>query len=245
MHERLRALVRISEIDSSARELDRQLQQIPARIAESKADVARLEALLARERADLAAAERLKQSHGEEIARHNDSLGRARAKSAKARNAREADAVEREVEGARRAIKEREAEREKLSAAIEQQRKTLTEHEGEFAKLRDELAADEREAEAKAETLRAERARVTEGRSVHAALIDKTTLRFYEQIREKRGFGVAEIVGGTCSGCRMALAPQMIIEMQRGEQADIAQCPHCRRFVYLRALLVDALPESD
>ncbi len=239
MHERLRALVKISEIDSSARELDRQLQQIPARIAESRADVARLEALLARERADLAAAERLKQSHGEEIARHNDSLGRARAKSAKARNAREADAVEREVEAARRAIKDREAEREKLGAAIEQQRKTLSEHESEFAKLRDELAEDERAAEAKAETLRAERARVTEGRDVYAATIDKATLRFYDQLRAKRETAVVEIVAGTCSGCRMSIAPQMILDMQRSEQAELAQCPHCRRYVFLKAMIDD------
>ncbi len=239
MHERLRALVKLSEIDSSAREVELQLQAIPARIAESRADLARLEALLARERADLAGAERLKQSHADDIARHNESLGRSRAKSAKARNAREADAVEREVETARRAIKDREAERDRLVVAMEQQRKALAEHEGEFAKLRDLLVEEERETEAMAESLRAERARVTSGRDAFASQIDKVTLRRYDQLREKRGAAVAEIATGTCSGCRMAIPPQMLIDLQRDEPPEIAQCPHCRRFVFLKLMIED------
>jgi predicted nucleic acid-binding Zn-ribbon protein len=239
LHERLRALVKLSEIDASGRAVDLQLQEIPARVAESRGDLARLEGLLSRERSDLAEAERLKKSHEDEIARHNESLGKSKAKAAKARNAREAEAVEREVEGARRSIKDREAERERLIAAMGLQRTAFAEHEGEFERLRAMLVEDEAKAQEKIAALEAERAHVTQGRNVFVVLVDKPTVRRYEQLREKKGTAVVEIVNGSCVGCRMALPPQMLLELQRAEQPDLAQCPHCRRFVYTKAMIED------
>lgn len=239
MHERLRALVKLSEIDASGRALDLQLQEIPARVAESRGDLARLEGLLARERGDLAEAERLKKSHEDEIARHGESLGKSKAKAAKARNAREAEAVEREVEGARRSIKEREAERERLMAAMELQRKAFTEHEGEFERLRSMLSEDEAKAQIKIDALTIERDHATRGRSAFVGLVDKPTVRRYEQLREKKGNAVVEIAAGSCIGCRMAIPPQMLLDLQREEQPDLAQCPHCRRFVFTKAMIED------
>lgn len=239
MHERLRALVKLSLIDASAREIDLQLQEIPARMAEARGDLARLEALLARERSDLAEAERLKKSHEDEIARHGESLGKSKAKAAKAKNAREADAVEREVEGARRSIKEREAERERLMAAMELQRKAFAEHESEFEKLRVIQAEDEAKAQEKTAALKIEHAAATEGRSVFVALVDKPTIRRYDQLREKKGTAVVEISKGFCVGCRMAIPPQMLLDVQREEQPELAQCPHCRRFVFTKAMIED------
>ena len=78
MKDQLRALVKLSRIDSQAREIDGQLQDIPARLAEQKGDVTRLAGLLARERDALEHARALKKSHEEEIARHVDSLGHCR-----------------------------------------------------------------------------------------------------------------------------------------------------------------------
>lgn len=240
MIESLRALVRLSKIDAAAREIDRELQAVPARIAETRSDIERLAMLLGRERDDLGQAERLRASHEEEIARHTESLSRAKAKAAKARNAREAEAVERELEVARRSIKEREAERERLAGAIEAQRKTLAEHAGEFEKLRAMLAEDEAAAATKLAELKARRAEVTVGRDEIAALIDRTTLRRYEQVRDKRGSGVCEVqASGVCGGCRMQIPPQRVVELLRGTATELLQCPHCQRFVYTPQMIED------
>ena len=239
MHERLRALVKLSQIDASARDIDLQLQEIPARMAESRGDLARLEGLLSRERSDLSEAERLKKSHEDEIARHGESLGKSKAKAAKARNAREVDAVEREVEGARRSIKEREAERERLMAAMQLQRKAFADHEGEFEKLRAILVEDEAKAQEKIDALKIERERVTIGREAFVTKVDKPSVRRYDQLREKKGNAVVEIANGSCLGCRMAIPPQMLLELQREEQPDLAQCPHCCRFVFTKPMIED------
>jgi predicted nucleic acid-binding Zn-ribbon protein len=238
--ESLRALVKLSKVDAAARDIDRELQAVPERLAEMRSDIDRLAMLLARERDELGQAERLRASHEEEIVRCTESLARAKAKAAKARNSREAEAVERELEVARRSIKEREAECERLTAIIDAQRKTLAEHAAEFEKLRSMLVEDEAAATTKLEALRARRAEVTAGRDVVAALIDRATLRRYEQVRDKRGTGVCEVQpNGVCGGCRMQIPPQRVLELVRGTATELLQCPHCQRFVYTAQLLED------
>jgi predicted nucleic acid-binding Zn-ribbon protein len=240
LRDTLRALAKLSTIDASAREIDLQLQQIPAQIGESQANLKKLDALLARERSDLASAETLKKSHQEEITKQNTSIGQAKSKAAKARNSREADAVERELDHARRTIKERETELATLATAIESQKKTLAEHEGEFEKLRAIFAADETKANAELAELHGKRNIIVVGRDEIAAKIDKVTLRRYEQVREKRGVAVVELeTNGMCTGCRLAVPPQLVIEIGRGEMPEVPQCPHCRRFFYVRSLIED------
>jgi predicted nucleic acid-binding Zn-ribbon protein len=63
MRDQLRALARLSEIDASAGDIDQELKDIPARIADMRADVEKLEAMLQRERQELEDAERLGRQH--------------------------------------------------------------------------------------------------------------------------------------------------------------------------------------
>ena len=237
VREQLRALDKLSVIDAAARELDLELREIPVRMSEMRADVQRLEELLARERAHLADAEKLLASNDEEIARGNDMLGRSKAKAAKARNAREADAVERELEAVRRINKEREAEKEKLVAALDAERKTIEGHAGEFDKLQAVLAAEEEKSRARIAELEAERLKVVVGRDEITTKIEKPVLRRYEMIREKRGIGIVEVKDGICTGCRMAIPPQQFIVLQRAEA--IEQCPHCQRIIFFGASIAD------
>lgn len=239
MRDQLSALVRLSRIDSAAREFDSQLQQIPARIHDTKVALAQFESLLGRDRQELASAEAMLKQNNDELARQQDAMGKSKAKSAKARNTREADAVEREVDQARRTIKEREGERERLVAAIEARRKAIAMREAEFTTLRDEMLVDEAAADTKLAELRAEREKVITGREAIVAKIDRAWLRRYEQIRDKRGNAVVEIDSrGACSACRMAISPQMVLELQRQDIPDIRQCPHCVRIVYVASALL-------
>lgn len=238
MRDQLRALVTLSRIDAQAREIDGQLQKIPAELAAKKADVTRLAGLLAKERDAVEQARALKKSHEEEISRYVDQLGKSKAKAAKARNAREADAVEREVETARRSLKEREAERDRLTAAIDSQQAALAGHEGELASLEALFVDDDNKAKARIAELEVERVKVLQGREVYSAKIEKATLRRYEQLREKRAPGVVELdKSGICLGCRLAIPPQLYNEFQRNDAPEVPQCPHCRRILYTPALI--------
>jgi predicted nucleic acid-binding Zn-ribbon protein len=49
--------------------------------------------------------------------------------------------------------------------------------------------------------------------------------------RSRDGIAVAEVVNGSCSACFMALRPQMLVEVRRGEQ--IVTCESCTRILYV------------
>jgi predicted nucleic acid-binding Zn-ribbon protein len=237
VREHLRILAKLATIDGAARDLDKELKEVPERIGEMQLDVRKLEELLSKERQQLVDAEKMRTSGEEEIAARNESLSRSRAKAAKARNAREAEATEREVETVRRMIKEREGDREKLAAAIEEVKKSLAGHEAEFNELRTMFAAEEEKGRARIAELQEERSKVVVGRDELTVKLPRDILRRYEMIRQKRGVGVTEILDGTCQSCRMQIPPQQYIVLQRAENLD--QCPSCNRIMYHRSALED------
>jgi predicted nucleic acid-binding Zn-ribbon protein len=237
VREQLVALAKLGRIDASTQELDKELRDIPNEVAELRQSVVLLEGLLAKERADLASAQSLREQQDTLIKEANDGIGRAKAKSAKAKNAREAEAVERELDATRRSLKEREVERDKLTLAIEQVQKSLSQHESEFTQLREVLAQKDTEAQARIAVLEEKRKAASAGRDELAALVPRDILRRYDAIRGRRVTGVAEARDGVCQGCRMSVRPMQYIVIQREE--GIEQCAQCQRYLYLASWLGD------
>src|SRR5712691_4717733 len=52
----------------------------------------------------------------------------------------------------------------------------------------------------------------------------------YERIRSRRGVAVAEVVDGRCSVCHIAVRPQYLKDLKRGEQVQV--CESCQRILY-------------
>jgi predicted nucleic acid-binding Zn-ribbon protein len=230
VREQLVALAKLGRIDASTQEFDRELREIPKELDKLRESVALLEGLLSRERTQLAAAESLFEQQEALLRESNDAVSRAKAKSAKAKNAREAEAVERELEAIRRGAKDRETERERLQQAITQVKGSLGQHEAEFAGLRDLLTEKDAEAQARIAVLDAKRNVSLTGRDELAALIPKDIVARYDALRARRGTGVAEMKAGICLGCRMAVRPMQSITIQREE--GVERCAHCQRYLY-------------
>lgn len=237
VREQLVALAKLGRIDASTQELDKELNEIPKEVNSLRESVAVLEELLAKERAQLDQAQQLGAQHEAALREAIDGLSRAKAKSAKAKNTREADAVERELEVTRRTIKDREAEREKLNSAIEQVRASLAQHESEFGGLKEVLAQKSAEADARIAVLQAQRTEALSGRGALLPGVPRDVLARYDALRQRRGTGVAEVRDGICQGCRMAVRPMQYIVIQREE--GIERCAHCQRYLYWGPWLKD------
>ena len=237
VREQLVALAKLGRVDASTQELDRELKEIPKEVDGLRESVAVLEELLSKERNQLEQAQKLGEQHDATLKEAADALSRAKAKSAKAKNAREAEAVERELEVTRRTIKEREAEREKLTAAIEQVRISLAQHEQEFGGLKEVLAQKSAEADARMAVLNAQRTEALSGRDALLPAIPRDILNRYDAIRGRRLTGVAEVRDGICQGCRMAVRPMQYIVIQREE--GVERCAHCQRYLYWGPWLKD------
>lgn len=231
MIEQLVALAKIAEIDAEALRAENELRDIPIRIDALQGDVKKLGELLAAEKQQVADADRLLGAQEEELTNQNQSLARSKAKGARVRNTREADAVERELETNRRLIKERETERDSLREVIGKRRASLEKHTREYTELEAYAAQEKQKAEVRLAELNVTRDRILQGRSALTPAIPADVMRRYDMIRSKRqGLGVAAIKDSTCSGCFVVLAPQQVIALQRAE--EFAQCPRCQRFLY-------------
>ena len=64
-----------------------------------------------------------------------------------------------------------------------------------------------------------------------AALISPPVLSRYEFIRNRlRHPVIVPVEAGICSGCHIAIPPQVFIDLQRGNH--IMSCPNCQRLMY-------------
>lgn len=230
VREQLVALAKLGRVDASTHELDRELREIPKEVDGLRESVSVLEELLAKERNQLEQAQKLAEQHDVTLKEAIDAVARAKAKSAKAKNTREAEAVERELEVTRRTIKERETERDRLSATIEQTRVSLAQHEAEFNGLKEILTQKSAEADARMAVLNAQRTEALSGRDALLPAIPRDILARYDAIRGRRLTGVAEVRDGICQGCRMAVRPMQYIVIQREE--GVERCAHCQRYLY-------------
>ena len=229
MREELLALAKLAEMDDSARDIDAELKQIPQSLEELRDSVQTLETMLAQERQQLAEAEELKVQQGAELKERNEGLQRARKKIAQASSIREADAAEREVEANRRAIREREEELGRLGQAIEAKTASLAEREKDFDEAKGVLQSNEESSKARIAELEEQRGQLLNGRDELAAKVPKPIVKRYERLKAGITNAVLIIKDGNCPGCRMALPPQLTIELQRAN--ELHQCPHCRRII--------------
>jgi hypothetical protein len=172
-----------------------------------------------------------------ELKERNEGLQRARRKVAQASSIREADAGEREVEANRRSIKEREDELGRIGEAIEAKMASLAEREKDFEEAKAVLQSQEESSEARIAELDEQRAKMLNGRDVLAAKVPKSVVKRYERLKTGISNVVIIINDGNCSGCRMALPPQLTIELQRAD--ELHQCPHCRRIIIHKNVIDD------
>lgn len=237
MREELVALAKLAEMDDSARDIDAELKRIPRELEELRSNVQMLESMLAQERQQLEAAQQLKTQQSAELKERNEGLQRARKKVAQAANMREANAAEREVESNRRAIKEREEELSRIGDTIEAKTASLAEREKDFEEARSMLQSQEESSKARLEELTAQRNQMLEGREILVDKVPNNVVKRYERLRGSIPNAVIIITDGTCTACRMALPPQLTIELQRAN--ELHQCPHCRRIIIHKTVIED------
>ena len=237
MREELVALAKLAEMDDSARDIEAELKQIPEQLDELRNSVQMLENLLAQERDQLAQAESLKAQQSTELKERNEGLQRARKKVAQAMNAREANAAEREVDANRRSMKEREDELKRIADTIEAKTASLAERETDFEEAKAMLKSQEESSKSRVAVLEEQRAVLLNGRDDLAAKVPKTIAKRYERLRKSIPNVVLVLGDGNCTGCRMALPPQLYIELQRAE--ELHQCPHCQRIIIHKSVIED------
>lgn len=230
MRETLIALVKLQKIDTDALEIEQSARRIPEQIQALEETVEKQRLELGRLNAE-AEAQRNEQNEleahvSEESAKHQKWKRRLN----DIKSPREYQALSRELEMGERHVHDIEDKLLELTQELETKQKAIDEK---VKELREKEMAVRTEIQAlrKSESeLRTRVAEATTGREEVSKDIPSRVMKKYEQLRKSRGgIAVAEVVNGTCTGCRMKVRPQLVIQLLRGDTFE--SCPSCNRIL--------------
>ena len=94
------------------------------------------------------------------------------------------------------------------------------------------IAAEQKEVNAEAQTMRARMALLEKDLSAASAQVDPRLMKTFLQVRAKQGdsIGLAGVRKAVCQGCYVNIRPQLFNDMQRWDA--IYNCPNCQRIIY-------------
>jgi predicted nucleic acid-binding Zn-ribbon protein len=114
--------------------------------------------------------------------------------------------------------------------AQEQTTRELTETTSELADREREVEQQRTADRGNASLLAEELAAGDEERRQLADVLAPSVMRIYERTAARRRPAVAKVVAGTCTGCRLPLAPRLL---QEARQDHLVTCENCERILLI------------
>jgi predicted nucleic acid-binding Zn-ribbon protein len=228
----LAQLIALQNADSNIRRLQTEIESIPSRRAEieKEFDQRAFEIRGMEDRRDIARHERTRLEA--EIFDQKQRAERADRNLMAAKKPEEYTAAIREADAARKQISAFETQVLEQMEISEQAEKELAERAPEVEKLRGEMEASFKtfDKQAKAQQKLLEQAH--EDRERLTRELPKATSALYKRIssRIRDGVAVAEARNGACTACYMALRPQIMSQVRKGD--EVITCDNCNRILY-------------
>lgn len=236
------SLESLARIDAELRRLDDELAHDRGTLDSLRAEQKSLEEKLAADRTRITEMDKVRGDLVAEVRQMNGQLERSREKLSRSRNERESNAAQREIEELRKLQRDREEEAKKLSTLVDAAKKSVEELEAQLKSVVDELTEKEAPISSHLGGVKEERETKAVERAALAAKVPSLTLRRYEQVRQKKGTGIAKAVDGICQACHISIPPMLLQKLMRSEVLE--QCPNCRRILYYQAPMV-ASPNAE
>ncbi|HEV7860877.1 MAG TPA: C4-type zinc ribbon domain-containing protein [Pyrinomonadaceae bacterium] len=232
MKAELEQLIALQNADTSIRKLKADIEAIPHRRAEieKEFDQRAFEIRELEKKRDEARSERVRLET--ELAEARIHVERADRNLMSAKKQDEYTAAIREADAVRKQISQLETQVLEKMEIGEQTEGQLKEREPEIARLRTESDArikafdeETRTQQEKLDAARTERERLL-------STLPKNMSAMYNRIsaRIRDGIAMAEARNGSCTACFMALRPQVMSEVRRGD--EIITCENCNRILY-------------
>jgi hypothetical protein len=232
VQEQLQVLKALQTLDQNRRELLLQRQQLDNEQAVLLAEVSRVQAMADSLAATIAA----RQAEREELLgklEHERGLAvRAEARLPQIKTQREYLAVLKEVDTAKKQIKDLSDQLAAKDRETEALHADKAEKDGELAALRAQTAARQAEIDAAAVSLDDGLANHGRQREQLTGQLPVALRKRYDMLLERRnGVAVVEARDGACLGCHMHLPPQLFNRLYVAQ--EVQSCPHCNRLLYL------------
>lgn len=144
---------------------------------------------------------------------------------------REYQSILKEIEDAKRGVKQREDEGLQLVEQVETIKARVEEQQNLCGAEEELLAEASAKLQAATKKLTTKRNKVVKSRTAKVKDVDAALLKRYELLSSRReGQALAGVTDGVCKGCYMNIPPQMFIELQKEE--EMLSCPTCNRIMF-------------
>jgi predicted nucleic acid-binding Zn-ribbon protein len=228
----LQQLVALQNLDTSIRKLQAELEAIPQRRAEieSEFDQRAFEIRSLETRRDDARHARTRLET--EVSEQRIRVERAERNLMSSKKQDEYTAAIREADAARKQINALETQILDQMEALEKAETSLTERADEIASLNSDRETRLREFDEETRQQADKLAQSRTERERLVAALPKSMGSLYVRIsaRIRDGVAVAEARNGACMACFMALRPQAMAQVRRGE--EVVTCDNCNRILY-------------
>ena len=229
--DRIRKLVALQHVDDDIYAIEQELKTAPEEVEELARRFAGQEEQRNRILDKLQHLREQQKRLEQDIEGENSRIKKSKSKLMQVENDREYQAVVREMDNMERQSRGREEDRMTLQEEIALQESNLQEIDESWGSLQAELEVKRENLDSRLTEARAKLAEMENLRKETCGEVPEPVLKRYEFIRRRLNHPViVPVDNGVCSGCHIAIPPQVFIELQRGKQ--ILSCPNCQRLIY-------------
>lgn len=230
IEQQIETLEQLAEADATAKELEAKIEQERGDIDGVRVEVAGLSQRLEDDHASIQEMDKTRGDLVQELRTISGQIDRSRERLQRARNEREVNAAERELDELRKLHRDRDDEIKKLVGLAELARTSIQEGEerkGELdARLEGSLEGKTKSIAALEEQLDG----ASQARKAAAEKLPGLVLRRYESMHARGKVPIAKTHDGTCLGCYVGLPPMMFHKML--SRLEFEECPNCHRIIY-------------
>ena len=231
--ETLLLLLELQELENSLRGLREVTEKLETVKAENQSSVEVFERMLSENNAQLEEILTFCKTTQEGIDKANDDARRARQRMNSITSQRELNALNKEIETARRNNQNNTDELKKLQAQYEAAKADFDKRSSDVETLKNDMKAIEDNMVADIETRTAQSATQRARRDEIHGIIDKPALsRFNRVMKGRGGLAVVEVKNEICGGCRMKVPPQQYNRIMRMQTLE--SCQQCSRILIYR-----------
>ncbi len=232
MPEQLQTLKALQTLDRERRDLLQQREQLDKEAQGLQGEVDRLQGMIDILAADLEARQEQRRELVGRLEHERGLASRAEARLPQIKTQREYLAVLKEVDGAKKQIKELTDQLTAVDGEIAGLDGDRAEKDGEIAAVNEQTAQRRSEIEAAVAELDGSLGEREQRREALTAGLPTPLRKRYELLMERRaGLAVVEARNGACLGCHMHLPPQLFNRLYTAK--EVLNCPHCNRLLYL------------
>ena len=167
-----------------------------------------------------------------ELSVHDDQLQKIRARLSELKTNKEYQAHLFEIEVARKKKDALEEVVLEIMERIDQNTQSVREIEQQMEEAKKIFETEKAKLESHLANLAAELTELDRQQKNLSESLERPLLSRYNRLKTlRKGFAVAQVREGACTGCRLQLPPQLVAEVKRGDQ--LLDCSYCHRILYV------------